>query len=160
MTERSVTHATFVVERTYTASPARVFAAFADPAIKQRWFASPDELGAAEHDIDFRVGGREINRGGPPDGPLYTYAAMYQDIIPDQRIVSTYEMLMAETRISVSLATVELIPAGSGTRLVYTEQGAFLDGHDTPAQREHGTRELLEALGTVVERQAAPEPTH
>ena len=85
---------------------------------------------------------------------------MYQDIIPDQRIVSTYEMLMADTRISVSLATVELTSAGSGTRLVYTEQGAFLDGHDTPAEREHGTRELLEALGAVVERQAAPEPTH
>jgi uncharacterized protein YndB with AHSA1/START domain len=80
--------------------------------------------------------------------------------VPDQRIVSTYEMLMAETRISVSLATVDLKPAGNGTRLVYTEQGAFLDGHDTPAQREHGTRELLNALGAELERQAAPQRTH
>jgi uncharacterized protein YndB with AHSA1/START domain len=155
MTERSITHATFVIERTYAASPARVFAAFADPAIKKRWFAGPEEMGTAEHDIDFRVGGREINRGGPPGGPVYTYDARYQDIVPDQRIVTTYEMQMADTRISVSLATVELTPAGSGTRLVYTEQGAFLDGHDTPAEREHGTRELLEALGKEVERQTA-----
>ena len=111
MTERSVTHATFVIERTYDAPPARVFAAFADPAIKKRWFASPDEMGAAEHDIDFRVGGREINRGGPPGGPTYSFDARYQDIVPDQRIVTTYEMLMADTRISVSVATVELTPA-------------------------------------------------
>jgi uncharacterized protein YndB with AHSA1/START domain len=160
MTERSVTHATFVIERNYAASPARVFAAFADPAAKKRWFAGPDEMGAAQHEIDFRIGGRELNRGGPPGGPVYTFDALYQDIVPNQRIVTTYEMLMADTRISVSLATVELTPAGAGTRLVYTEQGAFLDGHDTAAQREHGTRELLEALGAEVERQPVPEPAH
>ncbi len=43
MTERSVTHATFVVERLYDASPARVFAAWADPAAKRRWFTGPDQ---------------------------------------------------------------------------------------------------------------------
>jgi len=29
-----------------------------------------------------------------------------------------------------------------------TEQGVFLDGLDTPAEREHGTRELLDTLAT------------
>ena len=146
MTERSVTHATFVIERSYNASPARVFAAFADPAAKRRWFTNPEAPGPVEHELDFRVGGSEINRGGPPGGPTYSFEAHYQDIVPDQRIVSTYEMHMNETRISVSLATVELKPEASGTLLVYTEQGAFLDGHDSPAEREHGTRELLSAL--------------
>ncbi len=56
MTERSVTHATFVVERIYDASPARVFAAWADPEVKTRWFGNPDE-GTSEYDLDFRVGG-------------------------------------------------------------------------------------------------------
>jgi uncharacterized protein YndB with AHSA1/START domain len=59
VTERSVTHATFTVERSYDASPARVFAAWADPAAKARWFASPEEWGPDEFDLDFRVGGRE-----------------------------------------------------------------------------------------------------
>ena len=77
----------------------------------------------------------------------------YQDIVPDERIVSTYDMHMNGERISVSLATTELKPEGNGTRLVYTEQGAFLDGYDTPAQREHGTRELLEALAVELNRQ-------
>ena len=57
-------------------------------------------------------------------------------------------------RISASVATVELTPDSRGTRMVYTEQGAFLDGHDTPAQREHGTRELLDNLAAELERSA------
>ena len=37
MTERSVQHATIVVERTYAASPARVFAAWSDKDALLRW---------------------------------------------------------------------------------------------------------------------------
>ena len=155
MTERSVTHATFVIERTYDASPARVFAAWADPAVKARWMAGPEEWGPEEFDLDFRVGGREISRGGPKGGPVHAYEARYQDIVPDERIVYTYDMHLDGTRISVSLATVEFRPEGAGTRLVFTEQGAFLDGYDDPAQREQGTRDLLDALATALRREPA-----
>jgi uncharacterized protein YndB with AHSA1/START domain len=148
-TERSVTHATFVIERTYGVSPARVFAAWANPEFKRRWFGAPDESNVT-HELDFRVGGRETNRGTGPDGGVYTYEARYADIVPDQRIVYTYDMYLGDARISVSVSTVALEPQGSATRLVYTEQGAFLDGFDTPAAREHGTRELLDALGTLL----------
>jgi hypothetical protein len=48
------------------------------------------------------------------------------------------------------LATVELKPEGNGTRLIYTEHGAHLDGYDTPAGREEGTRDLLDKLGEVL----------
>jgi uncharacterized protein YndB with AHSA1/START domain len=145
--ERSVTHATIVVERTYDASPARVFAAWADPAVKVRWFAGPDDWESGDFELDFQVGGRERNSGGPPDGPVHRYDAIYQDIVPDQRIILTYDLYRDETRISVSLATVELKPAAAGTRLIYTEQGAYLDGHDVPDQREQGMGSLLDALG-------------
>lgn len=70
MTERSVMHATFVIERTYDASPARVFAAWADPAAKARWFAGPDDWESGAYELDFRVGGRERARGGPPGGSV------------------------------------------------------------------------------------------
>jgi uncharacterized protein YndB with AHSA1/START domain len=151
MSERSVEHATFVVERSYDASPARVFAAWSDPSAKARWFGSATR----EFELDFRVGGRELNRGTGPDGSRYTFAAVYQDIVPDERIVYTYDMHLDETRISVSVATVEFKSQGSGATLVLTEQSAFLDGHDTPAQRERGTGGLLEALGKELERETA-----
>jgi hypothetical protein len=47
----------------------------------------------------------------------------------------------------VSLATFELKAAGTGTRLILTEQGAFLDGYDDAGSRERGTAGLLDALG-------------
>lgn len=154
MTERSVQHATFVVERRYDSPPARVFGAWADPAAKARWFGSPDDP-SAEYELDFRVGGREVNRGRAPDGDLYTYDAYYADIVPDERIVYSYDMHRGETRISVSLATVELAADGEGTRLVFTEQGAFLDGQDAPEEREQGTGSLLDALGSELARVGA-----
>jgi uncharacterized protein YndB with AHSA1/START domain len=152
MAERSAEHATFVIERTYDAPAAQVFAAWADPAAKARWFGGGEEA-TDEHELDFRVGGREINRGDGPDGHFYTYEALYQDIVPDERIVYTYDMHRGETRISVSLATVEFKPAGAGTRLIFTEQGAFLDGEDKPEYREQGTGDLLDALDLELGRQ-------
>jgi uncharacterized protein YndB with AHSA1/START domain len=144
MSERSVEHATFVVERTYEVSPERAFAAWADPEAKARWFVGSD----AHLELDFRVGGRERHRGTAPDGSAYSYEALFQDIVRGQRIVYTYDMLLHETRISVSLATVEFTPEGDGdTRLVFTEQGAFLDGHESPAPRAEGMGGLLDALG-------------
>jgi uncharacterized protein YndB with AHSA1/START domain len=153
MSKRSTVHATFVVERAYDVSPSRVFAAWADPAAKGRWFG-PDEP-TGEYELDFRVGGREVNRGTGPDGQQYTYEARYEDIVPEQRIVYTYDMYRDETRISVSLATVELKPEGGGTRLIYTEQGAFLDGEDKPEYREQGTGSLFDALGAELQQQPA-----
>ena len=85
VSERSTVHSTFVIERTYPASPERVFAAWSDQAAKAQWF-----------------------------GPGEKHAEA----------------------------------VGETTRLTLTEQGVFLDGLDTPAEREHGTKALLDALGS------------
>jgi hypothetical protein len=51
----------------------------------------------------------------------------------------------------VSVATVEFRSRETTTQLVLTEQGVFLDGHDTAAQREEGTRSLLDSLAAILE---------
>lgn len=150
MTLSSVAHDTFVIERNYDVPIGQVFRAWADPLLKARWFAgSADALGAG-YQLDFRVGGLEVNRGGPPGGPVYTYESEFRDIVPEQRIVYTYQMYADEARISVSVATVQFRSQEASTLLLLTEQGVFLDGHDTVAQREEGTRSLLDSLAATL----------
>jgi uncharacterized protein YndB with AHSA1/START domain len=144
---RSTEHGTFTVTRTYPVPPERVFAAWSSQEAKARWFGAP---GSSAYELDFRVGGAEFNRGGPPGGPVYVYEATYRDIVLDERIVYGYVMTADDELISVSVTTVEFSPASSGTTLTFTEQGVFLDGADTSAAREKGTGELLDALGTAL----------
>lgn len=150
MTKRSAHHSTFMIERRLNHPPARVFAAFADPQAKMRWFRGPAEWLGPPLKLDFRIGGHEENSGKEPNGPLHFYRATIHDIVPDERIITTYVMHMDETLMSVSTATTEFRADGAGTLLVHTEQGVYLDG-DGPADargREEGTGVLLDQLAT------------
>jgi uncharacterized protein YndB with AHSA1/START domain len=142
MSDRSSTHATFVIERDYDAAPARVFAAWASAEAKGQWFGPGGDVG---HVLEFREGGSEHFEAAVGDD-VYSYDARYEDIVPDERIVYTYNMHRNGVRMSVSVSTVEMTAAGERTHLRYTEQGVFLDGTDTPAAREHGTGEILDKL--------------
>lgn len=135
-TQHSITHNTFVIERVYPVAPAKVFAAFADLKRKSQWFGAPKEWNRDEQTLDFRVGGKETSIGGPKGGPVHAYTATYQDIVPNERIVTTYDLTVDKKRISVSLATVQLKAEGKGTRLTLTEHGAYLDGSDDGSQRK------------------------
>jgi len=147
MSKRFATHGTFTLERVYEASPARVFKAWADPAIKAHWFVGPSDWQLLERAIDFRIGGTERLSGRKGSGIVSTFDAVYHDIVPDQRIIYCYDIRLDEVHISASLATVQLASAGAGTRLTFTEQAVFLDGYDDSGSRERGTRILLEQLG-------------
>ena len=157
MQERSVTHSTFVIERSYPTTPQRVFAAFADPAKKRRWFMEGDEFEAISFEMDFRAGGRESSSfRSPVDSPLKGAAlsneTYYQDIVTDKRIVLAYTMAVEGKRFSASLATFDLVPSAEGTSLIFTEQGAYFENSDGPAIREQGWRELLESLAKELAR--------
>lgn len=137
MTERSISHATFVIERSYPAHPANVFGAWSDAAAREIWMDDPDyKSDGSKYELDFRVGGHERFSGITPDGRTYRYEGVIYDIVPDQRIVYSYEMYAGQDRGSVSLATVEIAADGAGTKLTYTEQGAFLDGIEKPEDRQ------------------------
>jgi uncharacterized protein YndB with AHSA1/START domain len=153
MTDRKLTHSTFTIEREYKAPPKEVFQAFADPVIKERWFAGPpDQWRLVDAAMDFREGGREHSEGQFGEGgPVSRFDAIYHEIVDDLRMVYTYEMRVDGERLSVSLASIELTPTDAGTLLTMTELGVYFDDLDNSAQREEGTRELLEALVRVVE---------
>jgi uncharacterized protein YndB with AHSA1/START domain len=147
-----VQHASFTIERQYKCAPARVFAAFSDPAKKRRWFAEGEGFVLDAFDMDFRVGGTERVRfrfgsGRPPaEGTPCHNDTWYADIVTDERIVLAYVMTVGGQRISASLATFEFRADPGGTLLVMTEQGAFFGESDGPTGREAGWRQLLQSL--------------
>ena len=140
----SVKHDTFTLERHYNAPPARAYAAWADSTVKAKWF--PPTLSS-----EFRIGGKAIVHGGPPEGPVYTSVATFEEIATDNRIVYTVTIDMDDTRISVSVVTVQFMPSGVGTRLVYTEQCAFFDGLDKVEDHIEGAQGLLDSLAAELE---------
>jgi uncharacterized protein YndB with AHSA1/START domain len=145
---RSVTHATFELTRSYDAPVARVWRALTDEAAKQQWFAgAPERWRLIERRMDVRVGGTEVLKGRWESGLVTTFTAAYLDVIPNQRLIYSYEMHLDDRKISASLATMQLKQAGDKTILIVTEQGAFLDGYDDAGSREQGTGFLLDALG-------------
>ncbi|MGH9061255.1 MAG: SRPBCC family protein [Acidimicrobiales bacterium] len=142
MTDVFTKHATFTLERRYPAPPAKVFAAWSDPAAKAAWFATP----GGGHTLDFRVGGQEVNSAR---GIVFT--AEYHDIVPGERIVYAGTLRSPDGEITtVSVTTIELASDGDGTHLVLTEQGTFLDGHEDPSWRVQGTGDWLDQLGVYV----------
>jgi uncharacterized protein YndB with AHSA1/START domain len=157
MPEPNVIHNTFVIERTYPQSPARVFAAFADPARKRRWYAESRTHEIEEFTMDFRVGGLErhlyrFNATAPFPGVTLENEGSYHDIVPDERIVTASTMSLGGKRISSSLVTIELVPSGNGTTLLCTHQGVFFEGSGGPAMREGGWRSLFDRLATELAR--------
>jgi len=149
---RTAIHNTFTIERNVKASVERVYAAFANPVAKAKWFAgTTGEWKPNIRDFDFRVGGKERLQGTWHTGHVSDFQATYFDIVPNERIVYTYDMYVDEKKLSVSLATIQVIPDGDATRLVITEQGVFFDGGDDAANRERGTQGLMDKVVRSVE---------
>ena len=149
MTDQTSRHESFTIERELAFAPGVVFEAWATPQAKARWFyGPPGQWTLQERSLDFRVGGREHLRGEMAGGPVSRFDALYYDIVAGERIVYSYEMHLDATRISVSLATIELAAIGRGpkpvTRMRFTEQAVFLDAWDDAGSRQRGTSALLD----------------
>lgn len=140
------THGSFTIERTYDATPARIFRALSEEAAKHRWFACHDEWPVLAYTLDFREGGREHYRGTAGEVE-HSMDAYYWDIVPNERIIWAYEMHVGGEKISVSLNTILLEKTSRGTKMTFTEQGAYFWMENDLAMREQGTQELLDALG-------------
>ncbi len=156
MTERSTHHDTFIIERDIDAPANLVFFAWANAEAKTQWFAAPtDKWQLLERHLDFREGGTERLKGRWQSGTVTDFTCEYRDIVPDQRIVYSYDMHHNDKRLSCSLATIEFTPNGQGTHLKLTEQIVHFDGYPTPEDRKTGTEALIDmAIAFVISQKA------
>jgi uncharacterized protein YndB with AHSA1/START domain len=155
MSESTVIHDTFLIERTYPAPAEQVFAYFADPTKKRRWYAESDGHEVEVFDMDFQVGGMELfsYRMGPKTpfpGVVLASDGRFEDIAPDRRVVIASTMSLGGRRISTTLVTFELFGADRATRVVLTHQGVFYEGSGGPQMRKDGWEALLDRLGRTM----------
>ena len=115
-TERSQTHATFVVERTYPVPVAAVWYALSDNDARDQWFGGGPTFEVTEKSHDFRVGGRGTEDGRWHDGPRSRFESTYTDIVDQRRIVFTYDMWVDDQHLSTSLTTIAVEPDSDATR--------------------------------------------
>ncbi|MGA3031919.1 MAG: SRPBCC domain-containing protein [Terracidiphilus sp.] len=155
-TETATIHNTFVIERAFPQRPARVFSAFAQPALKRRWYAEGDhEL--QEFHMDFRVGGIEqfryrFKEGHPIAGSTIANESTYQDIDNEKRIVMTSRMSLNGKPIAVMISTFEFVAAERGTDVILTHQGTYIDWPDGAKMIEIGWSGLIERLQKELEQ--------
>lgn len=152
MQDHPVVHATFTVRRNYPKPVSRVFAYFADPAQKRRWYAEGEGSELLTFDMDFTPAGAErlikrMKPGTPIAGETISYDNRFEDIVGNRRIVMCSTMSRQGRRVSASLITFEFTATDSGTELSCTFQGAFFEGADGPQLRETGWKYLLDMLG-------------
>lgn len=146
MIDRSVSHTSFVIERDLPAPPSRVFLAWSDADAKLSWSDCHTDARESEFSMDFRHGGHEVYRVRLPDGMPIAVEKVFFDIVPDQRIIFGYDIVIGEKRVSASLVTVSFEPSRKGTHMTYTEQLALLDGFTDVEERIQGTNEGFDRL--------------
>jgi uncharacterized protein YndB with AHSA1/START domain len=149
-----IIHDTFTIERTFDTSVARLYEAWADPAIKNQWFAGPEGWTELERKNDFRVGGVDISHGRHVGNIESRCVATYHEIVPNERIVFVYDMYVNGSLISVTLGTAAFRAKGKSAQLAYTEQSVYFDtpfgpAEQGPAGRKQGTEQLMDQLARV-----------
>ena len=157
--EPATVHSTSVIEHSYPQPPRGVYAAFAQPARKRRWYAESEQE-VQEFEMEFRTGGTERLRyrfkaGHPIEGQEIVNQTIYQDIVPEKRIVTASVMTLNGKPIMAAQVTFEFLVSNSGTDLICTSQGAFFDWPQGPAMIEAGWRGLLDRVGQEVGRESA-----
>jgi uncharacterized protein YndB with AHSA1/START domain len=127
-TKSSIARDTIVLERTYRATPDRVFHAWEDVEARARWSKPWPEMDLVYDSHDFRVGGTDISRCGLKGEFNWTAVVQYLDIVRDRRLIFSERMAEDGKPQSAALVSVEFFSKGKETLQIVTIHVLALDG--------------------------------
>ncbi len=134
--------------RVYPAPAARVFEAWTNPRLLERWIWG--SLGREERaEVDPRVGGQYRVTTKAKDGQAFALFGEYLRIEPGKRIVCSlgWDAPMGYDPAPEQL-TIELTPIDGGTEVRFEHAGIPLEA--AQAEHERGWRDVFARLATVL----------
>jgi uncharacterized protein YndB with AHSA1/START domain len=143
--EEKLHHDTIKLERAYSAPVERVFSEFADPRVRAKWSA-PSNDALVYDEADFRPGGRDVFRCGPPNDLKFGGVTIYHEIVPNRRVIWTETLSEGATRLAVALNSLEFERSAEGANLKFTVQIVSFVGPGMVKGYESGNRSALEGL--------------
>jgi len=150
MTTKSAENASLEIKRFINAPPARVYAAWTDPAQLKEWFG-PVWVRTCELVAEPRVGGTFRWDVINCDGKEVTTQGEYRQLIPGKKIVFTWKHCddeLWENR--VSIVTVEISDLNGGTDLRLKHEQ--LPGEESRDGHDRGWNSVLDRLEEFVSR--------
>lgn len=132
-----------VLKRTLRAPVEQVYRAWTTPALIMRWFA-PGDMTVPQAQADVREGGSYRITMQEPDGESYTTYGIYQQVVPNERLVQTWQWEGSQEQ---TLLTIEFRALGERTtELTLThERFATVEAKDQHQDGWQGCLQKLEA---------------
>jgi uncharacterized protein YndB with AHSA1/START domain len=124
------TKPSLTLKRHFNAAPEKVYAAWTDPEKIVKWFG-PDAGPVKHAEADVRIGDRYAVNFFTEDGEEHHVSGIYQDVVPNERLVFTWAWRTMPER--ESLVTVLIAPDGEGTLFTLVHEQFF----DEPARDRH-----------------------
>jgi uncharacterized protein YndB with AHSA1/START domain len=135
-----------VVKRTFKAPVEKLYAAWTDAEQMKRWFA-PGKMTVPTAEADVRVGGRyRVQMSGGDDCEFHTTGGVYREVIPNQRLVFTWQWEGSDLETVVTLDFKSL--SANETELTLTHEG--FDGEATRDKHAQGWDGCLANLDNYV----------
>jgi len=131
------------------ASPARVFAAFADQALVSRWLTPSPDVALRVVQFDFRVGGAYRFAYDVPGGATMFVNGVYRRIEPPSTLAFSWNIEPPDEHAGMrSEVAVTLTPRGTGTDLLIRHAQLTLPG--AGERHEAGWRGALAHLTVLL----------
>lgn len=129
------------IVRRIKAPPAKVWAAITQPDLMMQWWG-PDAGPTLNVVADVHPGGRFSVVFRLLNGEKHNPTGFYQEVVPERRLVFTWELPGTQER--KSLVTFQLEPSDGGTLLTLTHEN--LPDEDLRNSHEQGWNGLLDKL--------------